>query len=214
MRYTYPMTLSRHIMLWLFGLLAISGVYALMKWHPGDKAYILGIALIASLFLFVVNRVWTERIEHVDRAAGFILWQSLDHAFDFILYPAALFILGPLHGFLAMTVASLLFNLVLIHINKRTHIDWTFVEYLHSLPIIRHISTWRIGRLRFGRLGIFALISIKVDAFTAITFLYGKQVNLRTMSFWVLFLASHTLANAVWTGGWEGIFYLIRAITG
>jgi hypothetical protein len=178
-----------------------------------DAKVLWSVALLVSLLVFFFLRLNGSRNKTADATTGFALWQSFDNFFDFVIYPVAIAVLGPVNGFVTMFVVTLVINLVYMVINKTTDVDWTFIEHLNQLGWVRKVRGWRIGSFEPATALIFLAISAKIDSFTAMTFLDGKQINVKTIRFWVLLLISHTIANGLWTVGWELLFTAVRNIT-
>lgn len=178
-----------------------------------DSKVLWSVALLGAFALLFVTRFFFQRkIKHVDAAAGFVLWQTFDNWADFVLYPATLLALGPMKGLMTMVVFSLSVNLVYMAINKATDIDWTLIEYINKLRWVKKLKTWHIGPVAPGTAVVFIALAIKTDSFVATTFLFGKNIDFRTMKFWLAFLTSHLIANLVWTGGWEVLFAVVKAV--
>lgn len=174
-----------------------------------DAIVLWSLALPGALLILIVSKVLGTKVRGVNEVTGFIVWQSVDNWVDFIVYPAALVTFGPLYGFLVMAAGTLGLNLVYMILNKVTETDWTFIETINGLKVVKRVTGWKVGKLL-----IFTLLSIKFDSFIATAFFFGKNVNFRSAGFWGVFLGSHLIANALWAGGLEVIIIAFRALFG
>lgn len=76
---------------------------------------------------------------------------------------------------------------------------WRFRKsILCSLYAVRKISRMKFFGIMLAKPIGFVLISIKLDSFCAINYLYRKNVNLRDMKVLGLYLLSHCICNLVW----------------
>ncbi len=174
-----------------------------------DAIVLWSLALPVALLILTAARVLGTKIRGVNEVSGFLVWQAVDNWVDFIVYPAALITFGPLYGFLVMAVGTLGLNLVYVIVNKITQTDWTFMEAINGLRVVKRVASWKVGKLL-----IFIALSIKFDSFVATTFYFGKSVDFKSRSFWGIFLGSHLIANALWAGGLEVVIIAIRALFG
>jgi hypothetical protein len=177
-----------------------------------DSKILWSLALGIAFILFAANAFWKSKTSTSSATSGFILWQAFDNWLDFALYPTVVGLLGPIHGLEVMFVVTLGTNLAYFYINSKTETDWTFREKILSQPIIKKLVGLKIGSLAIGKVMGFMFFAVKVDSFTAVTYLYGKNVDLRKVRVWVLFLASHATANAAWTLLVGGIFALVQLV--
>jgi hypothetical protein len=76
---------------------------------------------------------------------------------------------------------------------------WKVRRFLFCiLKLVRIVSKKKFFGVKLGRPLGFLLISIKLDSFCAINYLYRKNVNLRDKKVLGLYLLSHVICNAVW----------------
>lgn len=75
-------------------------------------------------------RLWPKLVTF---GVGLLIKKSLDYAFDYLLYPAALIFLGYLWGGIAMTIASVPLNLLVIRAYDGAKRDFLLLETLKHL---------------------------------------------------------------------------------
>lgn len=170
------------------------------------------IALGIGLVLFALNHFRKNKTTKSSIASGFILWQTFDNWFDFVIYPATLLFCGIVWGFVAMFVVTLLCNASYILVNNATSFDWTLMSQTLKLPIVRNVVSWKIGRFNVGKAIGFILLSIKFDSFYATNFLFGKGADLRKVKVLIPFLVSHAICNLAWTSLWGVVFVSFKTL--
>jgi len=177
-----------------------------------NSKIIWSIALGISLLFFAVNAFWKKKTSASNVASGFILWQAFDHWLDYVIYPAVLLWLGFMWGFGMMFVVTLISNTAYILINNSTVTDWTLMSRVVTLPVLRNIVSWKIGRFNIGKAIGFIFFAIKFDSFYAVNSLFGKDADLRKTKVQISFLASHAVCNIAWTSLWGVAFVFVKSL--
>jgi len=135
-------------------------------------------------------------------ATGFATWKITDYAFDYLLYPFAIFRLGPLVGAIVMALLSLAFCLLLLRLYDHFQRDWLGLEFVKSLKVYDGGSTWRrvMGwLLRRGNVVAFLLLSVRYDSFITTAYLRPGAFCGLSKRDWAIFLGSWFIGNVTWT---------------
>ena len=133
--------------------------------------------------------------------AGLAIKKSLDYAFDYGIYPAALIYCGYLWGGILMTIASILINLAVILAYDLTKRDWLMLETIKEL---RHNSTGDGGVISWvlhkGDLPAFFILSSVEDPLVTTLYLrHGAHLfNGLSSRDRMIFCASTVVSNLVW----------------
>lgn len=153
-------------------------------------------------------------------AMGFLGWQAVDNAFDYLLYPAVILWIGPLWGGLVMAMLSLVFCLGLIRLYDRLGRDWLGLEYLKGIKLYHGRTRWKrcLGwLLNRGNIPAFIVLSVKYDPFITTAYLRREAFNGMARRDWVIFVSSWIIGNVTWTllvfggltvthAGWEWLW--------
>lgn len=134
-------------------------------------------------------------------AAGVLGWKAFEYAFDYLLYPFAIWKLGPLVGGMAMAMASLVFCFFLLRLYDRLGRDWLGLEFVKNLRHYEGDSRWRrwlAWCLHRGDAAAFLVLSVKYDPFITTAYLRRSAFNGMTVRDWTIFLASWLVSNALW----------------
>lgn len=169
---------------------------------------------------------------------GHTFLTALDLAFDHGVYPFALYKLGSVNGFVAMTLASGLLCFLLVVLYERMGVDWLGVDVLeevkeHGQPWVERLMSkngfwwflvrvvaWIPSRIFFlvlwllkkNDLCAFLALSIYEDAFRTVVFLrHGKFSGLGKRD-WGIFTASLIISNVYWTIRWSILIEAIKYV--
>ena len=137
----------------------------------------------------------------VDLAAGLLVWNVLDYAFDYVLYPLVLWKLGLLRGGLLMSALSLLFCLALLRIYNRLGRDWLGIEFVRNQRHYQGPSRWRrclAWLLTRGDGVAFVVLTLKNDPFITTAYLRHSAYSRMNVRDWVIFMGSWLISNALW----------------
>ncbi len=139
---------------------------------------------------------------------GFLGTAIVNRLFNYLLYPAVIVLLGPLHGGAVMTVVALALNYSLVMVYEQTGQDWFGFEWLR-------LQKERGGRflrlaLKSGHWPVFIFLSCE-DPFKAFVFVRGRRPagERFTQEDWVVFWGSNLIGNVVWiliVSGGVGLF--------
>jgi len=148
-------------------------------------------------------------------ASGFLVWNVIDYAFDYALYPFVIWKLGPVVGGGIMTLASFVFCLALLRIYDRMGRDWLGIEFVKSLRYyagrsrLRRCLAWLLSR---GDAVAFVVLSAKYDPFITTAYLRKSAYSGMTRRDWAIFLGSWLLANLIWIAICAGAIEAIRSL--
>lgn len=139
----------------------------------------------------------------LETAAAFASWKAADWAFDYLLYPFAIFRLGTAVGGATMALLSLGFCLAMLRIYDMTGRDWLGVGFVKGLeryegrsPVLRLFASC----LRNSKAAAFLFLSVRFDPFVTTAYLRRTQFGGMGRGEWALFLGSWAIGNATWTG--------------
>ncbi len=149
--------------------------------------------------------------------AGLLIKKSTDYTFDYLLYPAALLFLGYLWGGIAMTIASVVLNLLVI----RAY-DWAKRDFLllETLKEIRASDGSHRGKrllakaLSKGDVAAFLVLSWFEDPIVVTLYLRkgsGKFDGLSRRD-WANFWASTLVSNLMWIGSLVSLIEISRLL--
>ncbi len=134
--------------------------------------------------------------------AGFVIWKTVDYAFDYILYPFVIWKWGLVQGGIAMSALSLLFCLLSLRLYDHFARDCLGLELAKNLQFYNGKSRWRLWLaklLRRSNAIAFIVISIKYDPFVTTVYLRKGAFNGMIRRDWYIFLSSWIVGNAAWT---------------
>lgn len=139
---------------------------------------------------------------------GFLGTAVVNRLFNYLLYPAVIVLLGPLHGGAVMTVAALVLNYLLVVAYDQTNQDWFGFEWLR-LQRERGNRFLRVA-LKGGYWPVFIVLSCE-DPFKAFVFVRGRRPTggKFTHKDWVAFGESNLIGNLFWVlvvSGGVGLF--------
>jgi hypothetical protein len=146
---------------------------------------------------------------------GLLLKKTSDYVFDYLLYPAALIVLGYLWGGIVMTIASVFLNLLVIRAYDWAKRDFLLLETLKQL---RTADSTHWGKrliataLSKGDAVAFFVLSWFEDPIVVTLYLRkgsGKFDGLSRRD-WAIFGASTLVSNLMWTGSLVSLIELFR----
>lgn len=133
--------------------------------------------------------------------SGHLLYGLFNHAFDYVLYPYAVYTLGVLTGGLLMTLLSLLQCAATLLVYERMRIDWvggglidTYAQSASGSLLSRALG-WLHGRQRWLT---FAVLCAITDPFIVTAFFRRGRFGRLGRRDWQLFFASVLLCNLYW----------------
>ena len=126
--------------------------------------------------------------------------EVLNHAFDYMLYPLVVLLLGTLRGGVAMTILAVLLNYRLVQIYSKSQYDWYGFEWM-KVKAAEQGTGWAGTFLRMGMVPAFVFLSWE-DPFKAFILVRGKKgVGCKFGRLdWITFLGANILGNLIWTG--------------
>ena len=127
----------------------------------------------------------------------------MDTAFDYFLYPYAIYKLGLLKGGITMTALACLLNIISLFFYDWSKRDWFGFEALKSFQEyggcnrFKKTASWL---LRNNNFIVMLFLSIKEDAFKTVVYMrHGKyQYNGLTARDWKFFITSLVIGNTYW----------------
>lgn len=147
------------------------------------------------------RRVCIPPLRAVDLIIGMTSTKTLNAAFDFVLYPLAIYQFGAYYGGSIMAAVDILICLVAILIYDRTKRDWLGIEYLKGLTHYRgpRRSLRVTGNvLKRNKLLVFLFLSVKFDAFITTLYLRHGTFNGMSRRDWTILLLSILIGNLYW----------------
>ena len=132
---------------------------------------------------------------------GFLTWSAQDYAFDFVLYPLAIWRFGLWRGGLLMSLLSLLACLLLLRLYNFLGRDWLGIEFIKNQKHyegpskLRRCLAWLLKR---GDGIAFIVLSLKNDAFITTAYLRHRAYARMDFRDWIIFMGSWLVSNAVW----------------
>jgi hypothetical protein len=132
---------------------------------------------------------------------GHLLYGLFNHAFDYLLYPYAVYTLGVIRGGILMTLLSMLQCALTLLVYQRMRIDWVggslLDVYAGSAPqsLQARVLTWLTGRQRWLS---FAVLCALTDPFIVTAFFRRGRFGALAREDWQLFIASVLLCNLYW----------------
>jgi hypothetical protein len=149
--------------------------------------------------------------------AGLLIKKTLDYAFDYLLYPAALIVLGYMWGGIAMTIASVALNLLVIRAYDWAKRDFLLLEALKGLrsPDSTHAAKRLLAKvLGKGDFAAFLVLSWIEDPIVVTLYLRkgsGKFDGLSRRD-WAIFWASTLVSNLMWAGSLISLIEVYRLL--
>lgn len=148
-------------------------------------------------------RIWSRLATF---GTGLLIKKALDYPFDYLLYPAALIVLGYARGVVAMTCLSVVFNLTVIRAYDWARRDFMMLE---SIKQLRESSSAHRGKrllaamLRKGDWIAFLLLSWVEDPIVVTLYLRrgAEAYDGLSRRDWLIFGASTLVSNLMWSGG-------------
>ncbi len=137
---------------------------------------------------------------------------ALTYGFDYVLYPLAIWKLGPWVGGGLMAGASLVICLFLLWFYDWSGRDWLGIEAVKSLreagggPLRKILA--RV--LQWGDVPAFLALSIYTDPFITTAYMRKGAFNGMTRRDWSVFLASWLIGNGEWILVLSGGIALLR----
>ncbi len=142
---------------------------------------------------------WCERA--ATWFAGILTFKAFDYAFDYVLYPFAIYRLGLVVGGIVMAMLSLINCLLLLRLYDWLKRDWLGIEWLKGLKHYvgpanwRRVLAWLLGR---GDVVAFFALSVRFDPFVTTAYLRRGQFDgLSRRACWIFF-ASVVVSNVSW----------------
>jgi hypothetical protein len=126
---------------------------------------------------------------------------AMNWAFDWVLYPYAIYALGLLWGGVVMSLASFVFCIILIWLYDLLKRDWLGIETVKSLREVtgqKGIRRIMSAILRRGDVAAFFLLSLYFDPFIATAYLRHGKFNGMVKRDWLIFVGSWALSNFSW----------------
>ena len=132
---------------------------------------------------------------------GLLAWNAQDYAFDYLLYPLAIWRLGLWRGGLLMSALSLVACLLLLRLYDYLGRDWLGIEFIKDQRHYKGPSRWRrwVGWLLSRGDGVaFIVLTFKNDPFITTAYLRHESYAGMKRRDWNVFLLSWVLSNAFW----------------
>ena len=148
---------------------------------------------------------------------GLLIKKASDYAFDYLLYPAALIMVGYLWGGIAMTLASVVLNLLVIRAYDWAKRDFLLLETLKQLRTTDspHWGKRLLAKaLSKGDFAAFFILSWFEDAIVVTLYLRkgaGKFDGLSRRD-WAIFWASTLVSNLMWAGSLISLIEVYRLL--
>ena len=146
---------------------------------------------------------------------GLLIKKATDYAFDYLLYPAALIVLGYLWGWIAMTIASVFLNLLVIRVYDWAKRDFLLLETLKQLRASDDAHWGKrllAATLSKGDTAAFFVLSWFEDPIVVTLYLRkgsGKFDGLSRRD-WAIFWASTIVSNLMWAGSLISLIAVYR----
>ncbi len=139
-------------------------------------------------------------------ATGIAMKKSMEFAFDYVLYPAALIWLGYIWGSVLMTAAAIILNYLIIRAYDWAKVDWLFIEEVKKIRDgedvkLTGILKWLKPLLKKGDVVAFFALCAD-DPVTAVLYL-RKGSHLYDgldQREWRIFWAANLVSNLYWIG--------------
>ena len=139
-------------------------------------------------------------------ASGIVMKKSMEFAFDYVLYPAALIWLGYIWGSILMTAAAVILNYLIIRAYDWAKVDWLFIEEVKKIRDgedvkLTGILKWLKPLLKKGDVVAFFALCAD-DPVTAVLYL-RKGSHLYDgldQREWRIFWAANLVSNLYWIG--------------
>lgn len=147
--------------------------------------------------------------------AGLLMKKAMDYAFDYLLYPAALIVLGYLWGGIVMTIASVFLNLLVIQAYDWAKRDFLLLETLKQFRAAEndHWGKRLMARvLRKGDIVAFFVLSWFEDPIVVTLYLRKDSNKFDGLSRrdWTIFWTSTLVSNLLWIGSLVSIVEVFR----
>lgn len=148
---------------------------------------------------------------------GHLLYGLFNHAFDYLLYPYAVYTLGMVRGGIVMTLLSLVQCALTLLIYQRMRVDWvggSLIEvFTGSAPqsLQARVVGWLTCRQRWLS---FVVLCALTDPFIVTAFFRRGRFGRLTSRDWQFFLASVLLCNLYWIFIADLIADAVVALTG
>lgn len=144
---------------------------------------------------------------------GVALKKGLDSGFDYVVYPAALLVLGYGWGGLVMTLLSVAVNVVFIRAYDWARCDFLLIERLKRMQVVGTGAGSPVVRaLRVRKTLAFFVLSWVEDP--AVVTLYLRTGSHRfdglSRADWMIFLASTVVSNLMWMAGIGAVAETLR----
>ena len=144
---------------------------------------------------------------------GFLTLTLITDSIDYVVYPLAVGLLGPLKGGSMMTGFWLVANYFLVWGYNKTERDWFGFEWLRVQQETESTTRW--GKflrflLRRARWLFVAVLSWE-DPFKAFVFVRGRMPAKHrfTAGYWRLFVGLNLLGNLIWIALISGVLEII-----
>lgn len=151
-------------------------------------------------------------------AAGHAVNQALSLPFDYVLYPAVIWWLGPLAGGAVMAALSALVCYALLRFYLWSGRDWLGIEAVRGLRDGPPPRQWFLRQtraiLRAGRFPALVVLSVQFDPFITVAYLRGSgaPVGRLERADWAVFWLSVLISNLSWIGAWSILLELVKVI--
>ncbi|MBI5847523.1 MAG: hypothetical protein HZB31_06160 [Nitrospirae bacterium] len=137
-------------------------------------------------------------------AIGVSAKSLISGSFDWFLYPAVIYWLGPVKGGVVMTLLSMLACIGMMKFYDWSKRDWLGIEAMKGLR--EYEGTKRLGKLTAwvltkGDFIIFLFLCINLDPFITTTYMRHGRNNYGGMGKrdWLIFISSVIVGNVYWT---------------
>jgi len=141
------------------------------------------------------------RARTAELATGLATSAAINWAFDWLLYPYAIFKLGLVWGGVAMSVASFLSCILVLWLYDLLKRDWLGIEAIKRLRDTDGQTRLRglLSRmLRRSNAVAFLVLSIQFDPFITVAYLRHGRFDGLSRRDWRIFLGSWAVGNGSW----------------
>jgi len=145
-------------------------------------------------------------------------YKLLDGAFDYAIYPAAIYTLGPVRGGCVMTTLAVIICFAYLRLYDRLKRDWLGIEFVKALRFYTGSSRARRAfawLLRASDTFAFVALSLRFDPFITTAYMRRGSFGGLARRDWCVFWGSVLVSNVTWTfacfGGIAGIRRLLAA---
>ena len=148
---------------------------------------------------------------------GVASYKLFDSAFDYVLYPAVIYALGPLRGGFVMMALSVLVCLAYLQLYDRIKRDWLGIEFAKAFRSYggtsrpRRVFAWLLHK---SDMLAFLLISLRFDPFITTAYMRRGGYGIMARRDWFIFWGSVLVSNIAWTVACFGGIAGLRRVLG